>query len=198
MTRLHIGCGPEILPGWVNLDHQAHPGVDQVLDVRDGLPYAEVDFIFAEHFLEHLTLAEALAFLAECRRALQPNGVLRLSTPNLDWVWVSHYREPAQLSAETAELACLEINRAFHGWGHRFLWNRSTLAAALAQAGFADLAWCAYGESRHPDLAGVERHLFRPDQFGHPQILIVEASGRGPGNAFAERSAPYLADLAAR
>ena len=57
-TRLHIGCGQQAIPGWINIDNQGLPGVDQVLDVRRGLPFADVATIYAEHFLEHLSLED--------------------------------------------------------------------------------------------------------------------------------------------
>ena len=66
---------------------------------------------------------------------LHDDGILRLSTPNLDWVWVTHYNlslnEPDQVRA------CFAINRAFRGWGHQFLYNQRTLSASLLDAGFS-------------------------------------------------------------
>ncbi len=53
---------------------------------RRGLPFENVASIYAEHFLEHLALQEGMAFLVGCRRVLAPAGILRISTPNLDWV----------------------------------------------------------------------------------------------------------------
>ena len=90
--RLHIGCGQEAIAGWINIDNHSLPGVDRVLDVRKGLPFRNMSAIYAEHFLEHLGLEDGLDFLKECRRVLAPSGVLRLSTPNLDWVYATHYR----------------------------------------------------------------------------------------------------------
>src|ERR1700737_1488969 len=60
MTRLHIGCGQEAIPGWINIDNRELPGVDRVLDVRQGLPFQNVSAIYAEHFLEHLALEDGL------------------------------------------------------------------------------------------------------------------------------------------
>src|SRR5262245_63880305 len=102
-TRLHIGCGAQSIAGWINIDNQGLPGVDQVLDVRQGLPFADMASIYAEHFLEHLSLDEVLAFLRECPRVLRPDGALRLSTPNLDWVVLTHYRGP-NMGEEDAKL----------------------------------------------------------------------------------------------
>ena len=36
---LHVGCGPERLDGWVNVDIQQLPSVDVVADVTQGLPF---------------------------------------------------------------------------------------------------------------------------------------------------------------
>ena len=177
MTKLHLGCGPQILPGWVNLDNVKYPGVDRVLDVTRGLPFKDVSFVFAEHFIEHLAYSDALKLLRECRRVLGEDGVLRLSTPNLDWVWVTHYRLGM---SETEEVqACFALNRAFRGWGHQFLYNERTLRATLEDAGFANIVRCQYGESSHAELRGLERHEKSPDYGELSHILIVEASGRG-------------------
>lgn len=189
VTRLHIGAGQESLAGWINIDNQGHPGVDQVLDVRQGLPFEDVASIYAEHFIEHLTLDEGLAFLRECRRVLRPDGVLRLSTPNLDWVMLTHYRGAATSEPDARE-DCLRLNRAFHAWGHRFLYNRATLVAALRTAGFGATAFRTYGESDRPELSGLERHETWVDTPELPHVLIVEASersrGTGLGSGFTE------------
>ncbi|MGH9456069.1 MAG: class I SAM-dependent methyltransferase, partial [Thermoanaerobaculia bacterium] len=177
MVKLHIGSGTVALDGWVNVDLEEHPGVDRVLDVRRGLPFDGVSRIFAEHFIEHLTLAEGLQFLGECRRVLAEGGVLRLSTPNLDWVWLSHYRRPGTLASDEAILGCLELNRAFHGWGHRFLYNGPMLESALGASGFARVEPRGYGESPVADLRGLERHEISPPFEGVESLLIVEASG---------------------
>src|SRR5688572_1785254 len=85
-SKLHLGCGPLALPGWLNIDNEPYAGVDRVLDVTAGLPFEDVQFIFAEHFIEHLSFDASTALMRECRRVLREDGVLRLSTPNLDWV----------------------------------------------------------------------------------------------------------------
>ncbi len=178
--RLHIGCGQEAIPGWINIDNQALPGVDRVLDVRRGLPFRGVSAIFAEHFLEHIRFEDGLAFLKECRRVLADFGVVRISTPNLDWVYVTHYPSWPSGSAEERFRDCFQLNQAFHGWGHQFLYNSSTLEAALKSAGFADVAFQEFGKSDIPDLNGIERHETYVDAPDLPHVLIAEASGKAP------------------
>jgi predicted SAM-dependent methyltransferase len=181
--RLHVGCGALARPGWVNIDNQALPGVDRVLDVRQGLPFSNAKYIYAEHFLEHLGQADALNFLRECRRVLRDDGVLRLSTPNLTWVWVTQYHPDQWRSDSDAINECFWINRGFHGWGHQFLYNLATLRAALLHAGFGKVVPYAYGESDDPMLRGLEQHPTDLDTPELPHIVIVEASGRGDATA---------------
>ena len=173
MLRLHIGSGNVRLPGWTNVDAQRLPGVDVVADVTRGLDFADAEAVFSEHFLEHLAVDDALRFLLEAHRVLMDGGWVRLTTPNLDWVWLTHYR----LEGEAAERreAALAINRAFRGWRHQFLWNREILEAALAAAGFDDIRWCRRGESELPLFQGLERHDTYGDTDDLPHILIAEA-----------------------
>jgi SAM-dependent methyltransferase len=198
-TRLHIGCGAQSIAGWINIDNQGLPGVDQVLDVRQGLPFADVVSIYAEHFLEHLGLADGLEFLKECRRVLRPDGVLRLSTPNLDWVVLTHYHG-SDLEDAAARVDCIRLNRAFHGWGHQFLYNRATLGAALRGAGFANVMFCRYGQSDRPELAGLERHETWADTPELPHVLIADASGitENPEGIPKDLLEEYVRDVGAR
>jgi predicted SAM-dependent methyltransferase len=183
--RLHIGCGQEAIAGWINIDNHALPGVDRVLDVRKGLPFRGVSAIYAEHFLEHLGFDDGLGLLKECRRVLAPSGVLRLSTPNLDWVYATHYR--TSQVAEEALHDCFQLNRAFHGWGHQFLYNRATLESALKAAGFATVRFHLYGQSDVPELSGIERHETWQDTPEMPHVLIAEASGEAASRPLPER-----------
>jgi len=184
-ARLHIGSAEKRLDGWLNVDRKPLPGVDVVADVTDGLRFSDVEAIFAEHFIEHLAIEDAFGFLVECHRIMRPGAWLRLSTPNLDWVWQTHYRLEAP--AEEKRLMALRLNRAFHGWGHRFLWNREMLGEALASCGFEGVRWCRYGESELEIFRGLEQHETYGDHPDLPHVIIAEARrGTGAGNRLRE------------
>lgn len=198
--RLHLGCGPVILPGWVNIDVRPYPGVDRVFDLREKLAFEHASYVFAEHFIEHFELEEALRIVRECRRVLSDDGVLRLTTPNLDWVWATSYASRWTATSDTTaaiDLAqwthdeaaardCLTLNRGFRAWGHKFLYNRAMLTDLLHRAGFAHIDWCEYGKSAHAELNDLERHEQSPDSAALPHLLIAEASGRATHASDAE------------
>jgi len=176
-VKLHIGCGENVYPGWVNIDLEALRGVNYMLDVRRGLPFENASAIYAEHFLEHISLDAGMLFLKECRRVLAPDGVLRISTPNLDWVLLTHYHYSQWPGENDAQMDCLRVNRAFHGWGHQFLYNRQMLESVLTASGFREVRFQRYGESERPEMRGLEKHETWDDQPDVPHVLIAEASG---------------------
>ena len=112
-SKLHLGCGLNVVEGWLNVDGSwnarlaRYPrlrrtlatmhvipreaakvewrGDLRILDVRDPLPFAAASYeaVYASHLLEHLYLDDALRLLRECFRVLRPGGVLRLVVPDL-------------------------------------------------------------------------------------------------------------------
>jgi len=174
--KLHIGCGDSILDGWTNIDLKGGLGVDLKADVRRGLPFdsGTVHYIYAEHFLEHLAQAQGFAFLQECHRVLKPSGaVLRLSTPNLDWVWKTHYHLPA--AADEKRRMAHRLNQAFRDWGHQYLYNDVILTDALRMAGFASSRFFPYAESDVEELKNLERHETYADSPNLPHVIIAQA-----------------------
>lgn len=80
--KLNLGCGNDVGNGFVCLDKQAKAGVDYVLDLeRERLPFEDnsVDYIKANHFLEHIFDPRHL--LNECWRVLKPSGVFHSKSP---------------------------------------------------------------------------------------------------------------------
>src|SRR5437763_16362140 len=76
--KLHLGCGRTIMPGWVNLDLAAGPGVDVVADLdrcpEQPLPFADatLDECLASHLFEHFH--HPLPFMQEPHRIAKPGA----------------------------------------------------------------------------------------------------------------------------
>nr|WP_294502810.1 hypothetical protein [uncultured Rhodopila sp.] len=143
------------------MDLRSFPGVDAVRDAT--LPFDDLgplDLIYSEHFLEHLSLSGAVRFFENALTALAVGGKMRISTPSLEMVLMTHFnldeRNPMKRINST-----LGINRAFHGWGHQFLWSGAMLEQTMLAVGYQEVALCEGGQSTDPLLSGLELRPFR-------------------------------------
>jgi predicted SAM-dependent methyltransferase len=175
IKRVQVGCGPHnIMEDWWNVDIREFAGVDAVMDATKPWPYKDLEYVYGEHFLEHLTLDGAVQFFKHAGNSLKVGGVLRLSTPNLEWVLHTHYPY-GEAGPDDIVSGTLQMNRAFHGWGHQFLYSRGMLEYVLREMGFEGISFYSYSESDVPALKNVERHgKFSVDD-GRPNVIIAEA-----------------------
>jgi predicted SAM-dependent methyltransferase/glycosyltransferase involved in cell wall biosynthesis len=163
ILKLHIGCGDQLLDGFVNID--ITKAAQKRIDVRRGLPYRDssVDYIFSEHFIEHLLREEAIVFLEECYRTLKPGGVLRVATPDLDDL-VRSYGEDDWNQSEWIHRfgygwipnRCVMLNVTLRAWEHRHLFNAEDLKMVGHLAGFLIAKRCEVGKSSFAELSGLE------------------------------------------
>lgn len=184
--KLNVGCGANILKGWLNVDFDP-VSVDVVnLDATKPFPLPDgaFDFIFTEHMIEHISYAHGEHMLRECFRTMKPGGRIRVSTPDLRFL-VDLYRtdksplqeEYVRRTAEELGVKALDthvINSFVREWGHIFIYDEKALKLALEEAGFAEIARCALNESRSPSLRNIEHETRRPPGFLRLETLTLE------------------------
>ena len=84
--KLHIGCGDDIKPGFINID-EFNPRAEQQIPLQDiNYPQNTVDLIEGNMVLEHLPLHDAREFLCKAFQMLKPGGRLILEIPDLNKV----------------------------------------------------------------------------------------------------------------
>lgn len=163
MGMLHLGCGQVYLPGWINLDAESTKA-DVKHDLRKPLPYGEesIDFVYSEHLIEHLTAEEGEAFLKEARRVLRKGGVMRIATPDLDYVVFKYLfgwrRQPwiAEYGHSHIKTRAEMMNIVFREWGHKWIYNFGEMERRLRSSGFERVKRERFGRSRSPVLRNLE------------------------------------------
>ena len=151
--KLNIGCGPNRKEGWVNID--LWPGAELTLDMRERIPFPDGSaiIIYSEHFFDYLDVPEeALHFLRECLRVLEPGGVFRVGVPDTrpplldyagigdgrwlqacktseDW-WLPH---PWKTPLDYVNYHFREDTR------HRYSYDFETIENVLKEAGFVEI-----------------------------------------------------------
>lgn len=84
LVRLHLGCGRNILPGYINIDRHPYEGVDRCWNLLDRIPYEDssVDYVVSQDFLEHLPPKSKVSMINEIWRVLKPGGIMEHNVPN--------------------------------------------------------------------------------------------------------------------
>jgi predicted SAM-dependent methyltransferase len=147
----------------VNVDAARGPAVDVVWDLRQGLPFpsGSCSAIFCEHVIEHIPRESAPALLGECRRALEPDGVLRLSTPDAERYLRSYAGDGEFLRhpgfVEPSDTPLDRVNRMMREAGqHLWVYDEASLRLLLERSGFKTAVRQEFGRSLHPRMTGLD------------------------------------------
>ena len=178
--KLHIGCGNCLLDGWINTDIKPCSNDILYMDLTKPFPFQDnfFKYIFSEHVCEHVTFKDYLSTLREIHRVLKPGGIYRVAMPTLDFL-LNLYDKPNNAlhskyiqwsntsfgfadyclkSFTSKDLAVITLNNFMHNWGHKFIYSNEMIEHILKIAGFRNVKRCNIGESRYPELRGLEQH----------------------------------------
>jgi predicted SAM-dependent methyltransferase len=141
------------------------------LDITEPLPFDDgcVDWVYAEHLIEHVPLPAAVGWLKEVRRILTPGGLLRLTTPDLA-AYVEGYDKGGFYAKHRRRLGKVQVgppmparrafmfNQIFYHFGHRWIYDAEELRYVLGEAGFAaeGIAVCGFRVGARPDVADLD------------------------------------------
>lgn len=146
--RLHLGCGADRWAGWINIDREPGPAVDQVFDIRDlheRFAPGTCSAVHLMHAINYLTLWEARNFFRTCLSLLAPGGELAIETADA--------ASAARRFLENIDGdfdAYLEGIRAFPGFGLDHLTEQRTYTPN-------SMAWTPWHLERELRLAGFAR-----------------------------------------
>ena len=164
---VNLGCGPNLVSGWINIDFFAVKGVDYAADLRYPLKIASasVDGVFSEHTLEHLAYPDADRLLGECHRIMKSGSRIRIVVPDVSlfisncyegnsaWFarWealhfsgsLSEERQRRRLSSPLEALSFVTQE-----YGHQSCWDFETLSNHLGKNGFVDVVRCGFMQGR--------------------------------------------------
>ncbi len=167
--RLHLGCGPVHLAGFINIDIAPAP---LSMNVLWGLPFddGQVAVVYMSHLLEHLFYPNDVDFvLREIYRVLKPGGTLRVVVPDIarclrayqekDVAFFNARRE--HFAWWPSDASMLENFLTYAGVGtepgflfasHKYGYDYETLAKALRRCGYVAIEQSQFQNSRIAEL----------------------------------------------
>jgi predicted SAM-dependent methyltransferase len=196
VRKLHLGCGKNILDGWLNTDLKFRRNRVSFLDVSKAFPFQNecIDFVFCEHVLEHLTFSQTMNLLRECHRVLRPQGLVRIATPSIHFVFdlLNNGNDPKNrnyvlwaaqkflgrdgVDYDEYHANIYVISNFFRNFGHRVIHSHESLKGLLLQTGFSKIQQEEIGKSEIPELCMLEQHgRIIPEEFNRLETFVLEA-----------------------
>ena len=186
--KVHLGCGEDIRPGWVNIDltplaNHTPASCPQTIfinhDLRLGLPLApnSCQLIYSSHFFEHLDYKHGVQLLRDCYSALHPGGIFRAALPDLRGLFGAYLlgdREyvtllednvyPVELSPafEPEVRAFVDyVNYGVYQYGeHKCIYDQEKLISLLRRIGYCSVTPSSYQQGLDPAAPVRRRHSF--------------------------------------
>jgi predicted SAM-dependent methyltransferase len=154
--QVHLGCGDDRLPGFVNVDRRKTPAADLVMDL--DLPRCapgSIAVAFSNAFFEHLYRDSRLPHLCRIFECLAPDGFCC-------YIGIPYFRNVVRFYLERAPgtsgplFDLYNVYRYTHGdpeqapaWWldqlHKSLFDEEELAVLLQKSGFASFVMFCYG-----------------------------------------------------
>ena len=197
--RLNLGCGTVAPADWLNVDYAigarlnkslarplarrifSTPWPENVLihDLTKPFPWpdASVDAVYCSHTLEHLNREAGERFMAECRRVLKPDGILRIVVPDLARIVREYSSGKTDARDFLAEL------------GAHAPWAGKGKLRHIAALFSGSLHLCMYDEKALLDLTachGFTCHRAEPFESAIPGIRDIELEDRARGELIIE------------
>ena len=200
--KLHLGAGKRRinLPGWINVDIDPANEPDVVANAHElfwtgswlgsrmpqngqgcvaDLGYEQPEAIYACHLLEHFNRHSYKDVLRNWFAVLKPGGILRLSVPDLEAVFIRYgWRDAVEkgISKLPELLGFLYGGQRNEHDCHKMGWDFATLKRDLEEAGFKDVHRYDRDKTEHADVDDYSAaYLPHMDRTGQLMSLNVEA-----------------------
>ncbi len=191
IRKLNIGCGNNILKGWLNSDYSPISSGILQLDATKVYPFkaGEFDYIFSEHMIEHVPYHKGRQMLSECFRILKSEGKLRIATPDLSFLIDLYRSNKSELQIKFIKYSIdkyiayapdyqdtFVINNYVRAWGHQFIYDEKVLSRLMADVGFVKITRFNVGESRDKALQNLENVSRKPAGLLALESLVLEGT----------------------
>lgn len=180
IKSLHLGCGHNVIPDWLNTDIYPTYGA-LFLDISQPFPIPtnSFDFVFAEHVIDLFDIHRLHVLFGEIYRVLKPGGILRCTfydtcvlkdliseNPNLNTyshLNIQTYSPIIDVSdMDEHESFSIALNNLIRKFQTIYVHTLKSVQIVACSVGFAGLTELKVGESPHIKLRNIHSRNFLP------------------------------------
>lgn len=183
--KLHLGCGPDIRSGWVNIDlntarlatpfEQRTDGTIYInYDLRQGLPLQSecCSFIYSSHFFEHLEYECGVKLMEDCFRATEKGGTFRIVLPDMRALFKAYLGNDRDFfklldpliapETEPRTLTLIDyVNYGTYQFGeHKYIYDEEKLKKVLSDIGYSSVAASSFTPGLDVDTPARRKYSF--------------------------------------
>lgn len=134
IIRLHLGCGPNLLQNYINIEGESYPAQENLylhnLTEQYPIPNNCVDEILSVHVIEHLNPSVVPFVLSEWLRILKPGKFVAVEWPDLLKMCKFIVDDPSRIYSENKKIQKRSVAGIFgniskhksvdmlHKWGY--------------------------------------------------------------------------------
>lgn len=180
IEKINIGCGGYFVKGWLNIGLFSWRDYPEGIiikknngalilnaDINKAGPIfsGNIKYIYASHFIEHLSHEEAMKFLEVAHAGMRRGGIIRLTCPDLT-LWVKKYYENDMAFFDKYKSIYLEnedlrtkgdiFMGQCHGFGHGWNYDFESLKDMMERTGFSKIIKKAQFDSLIPQIKELE------------------------------------------
>lgn len=144
MKKLHIGCGPIYLDGWINVDINPLHETDVYGDILE-MNFENLDVVYSCHAAEHFLYPDGIVkLLSLCYKWMKTGGIIRIAVPDLELAARAYVNGDDLTFLYSKDFKgyyykdrpCERFNFFVKAWNHQMCYDFNLLRELFADAGF--------------------------------------------------------------
>ncbi len=147
--RLHLGCGPNILLDWINVEGELYGNQESIythnLIEEYPVPANTVDEILSVHVIEHITPEKVPFMFSEWLRILKPGKSVAVEWPDLLKMCRYIVDDPSRIYSDNRKIQKRSVAGIFGNIGkhksiemlHKWGYSEESMCKLFLQAGFS-------------------------------------------------------------
>lgn len=200
LHRLQLGCGFNLIDGWLNTDVEPTYGAT-FLDVTQMayIPSESMDYIYAEHLFESFRFDILFNIFKDCARILKKTGTFRFVIYSNDkivrdmcsaeksviyesyatWNLLNYDQgcDDSLLSDDNLKPGSVVLNNFMKNFSSAYVYDFFIIKQLLTKAGFVNIQQCKLSKSEDKNLTNIEMHKsYKPNYIYEYEVLVIEAN----------------------